>query len=107
MLAVTADATGVLLTVKLPTVVPAGRETVFGPVTAGLSLERLITTPPVGARPFRATVTLTGKPPIVVLTDGDERPPPQGIGCIDQTTDTTNRVDARLAKGIPLRTSEY
>ena len=77
IVAVTAEETGRLLTVNVVLNVPAGTVTVAGTVIAGLSLLRLMVAPPAGARPFRAAVTLTGYPAMVVLTAG-KNPPSNG-----------------------------
>lgn len=70
-------ARGVLPTVRVATVAPIGMVNVAGTVTTGLSLERLIVAPPIGARPFRSTVTVTGSPAMVVVADG-VKPPNNG-----------------------------
>src|SRR5262245_8507581 len=44
---------------------PAGTVKVAGTLAAGLSLDRLSTTPPAGAGPFRSTQAVTGDPPLV------------------------------------------
>ena len=74
MLAVTADETGVLPAVKVKLVKPAGTVTEVGTITAELSLERAITAPPAGARSFKTTVTLTGSPAMVALTEETKLP---------------------------------
>src|SRR5262245_52827022 len=43
---------------------PAGTVTVAGTLTAGLSLERLSSTPPAGAGPFRSIQAVAGEPPL-------------------------------------------
>src|ERR1019366_7897865 len=74
MLAVTCDETGVVLAVNVLPVAPVGTVTEAGTVTAELSLERTITAPPIGAGPFRSTVTPNGVPPTVLPTVASNPP---------------------------------
>jgi mycothiol-dependent nitroreductase-like protein len=59
-------ATGVVVTVKVALVWPAGMVTLAGTVaTEGLSLSSDITAPPAGAGPAGATVPVEGAPPLI------------------------------------------
>ena len=66
-------ATGFVVAEKLVELDPEGMVTVEGTVTAALSLDKEMTTPPEGAGPLRLSVMFTGLPPVTlevyVLTD--------------------------------------
>ena len=57
------DATGLVVTPKVPVVAPAATVTVAGTTAAALSLANAITTPPIGAAPLIVTVPVDPVPP--------------------------------------------
>ena len=59
-------ATGLVLTVKLALVPPAGTVTLEGTVAAGSLLESVTCAPPAGAGPFSVTVPAEGLPPVTL-----------------------------------------
>ena len=63
MLAVVAEATGVVEITKVAVVRPAGTVTVAGTVALTLSEPRVTVTPPTGAGPLRVTVPVELVPP--------------------------------------------
>ena len=71
---VVAVATGLVVTVNVAVVAPAGIETVAGTVAA-LSLSKLTTAPPVGAGPESVRVPVAEEPPVSVdgVSDKDVR----------------------------------
>ena len=63
MFATVDDATGFVVTLKLPVVAPAATVTLAGTTAAELSLASVITTPPAGAGPLIVTVPVDPVPP--------------------------------------------
>jgi hypothetical protein len=60
--------TGLVVTVKVAELAPAGTVTLAGSVaTAVLLIERVTATPPEGAKPVRDAVQATGVPPVTLL----------------------------------------
>jgi hypothetical protein len=64
MLAVTADPTGLVLTVKVAVVAPAATVTLAGIVAAALSLDNVTIEPSAGAALLRVTVAVAEEPPV-------------------------------------------
>ena len=64
MIAVVADATGLVVTLNDVLVVPSGMVAVAGSVTDGSLLDKETTAPPVGAGPFIVTVPVEELPPV-------------------------------------------
>ena len=65
--AVTVVETAVVVTVNVVEVAPAATTTVDGKVASELFVDKSMVRPPVGAGPFRVTVTVAGFPPITVV----------------------------------------
>jgi len=72
IVAVTSDATGVVVTLKYPTLEPAAIFTVFGTVTELLLEDRLTIKPPDGALASRYTAALLTLPPITGETTAND-----------------------------------
>jgi hypothetical protein len=82
MVAVTVAETGVVDVVNVAVVAVAGTVTLTGTVTplAVLLLDRVTTTPPVGAAPDRVTVPVEPVPPITVVGLSER---PVSVGAVD------------------------
>ena len=68
-------ATGLVLTVKVAVVAPAGTATLEGTLAAPLLLASTTCAPPAGAGPLNVTVPVEEFPPVTVVgfSDSDER----------------------------------
>src|SRR5437763_9363354 len=84
MVALVEVVTAVVLTVKLPVVVPAGTVTLAGTVAAPVLLLRDTTAPPAGAAPVSTTTPCELLPPTTLagLTDNEDN---DTGGAVDET----------------------
>src|SRR5438034_4408710 len=93
------EPTGVVLTVKVALVLPAGTVTLAGTVAAPvLLLDKLTTAPPLGAGPLSVTVPVEELPPVTLV----------GLRLSDESVGgagVTDREGTRLDSSHPVMTS--
>jgi hypothetical protein len=73
-------ATGLVLTVKVALVAPAGMVTLAGTLAAALLLDSAMTAPPLGAGPFRVTLPVGEEVPPVTLAGLKATEDRRGVG---------------------------
>ena len=78
MVAVEVAVTALVVTENVAALDPAGTITVIGTVAEPLVDERVTTSPPGPARPFRVTVPIREEPPITVVVDSATLETPAG-----------------------------